>query len=60
MELAHTLACSLILFSISKLEHQEAAASAAQCSSDRSWGPKMIPHLPVAEDVTLAACSAED
>ena len=41
----------------SKLQHQEAAASAEQCSSDRSRGSKTIPRQPVAEDVTLAARS---
>jgi len=44
----------------SQLQHQEAAASTEQCSSDRSRSTKTIPYQPVAEDVTLAARSAED
>ena len=44
----------------SKLQHQEVAASTEQCSSDRSRSTKTIPRYPVAEDVTLAAHSAED
>ena len=44
----------------SKVQYQEAAASAEQRSSDRSRGFKTIPRQRVAEDVTLAARSAED
>ena len=44
----------------SQLQHQEVAASTEQRSSDRSRSTKTIPRLPVAEDVTLAARSAED
>jgi len=42
------------------IQHQEAAASAEQRSSDRSRSIKAIPRQSVAEDVTLAARSAED
>jgi len=45
----------------SQLQHQEVAASTEQRScSDRSRSTKTIPRQPVAEDVTLAARSAED
>jgi len=44
----------------SKLQHQEVAASTEQRSSDRSRSTETIPRQPVAEDVTLAARSAED
>ena len=63
MELAQTLACSLILSRIdycNAVLHQEVAASTEQGSSDRSRSTKRIPRRPVAEDVTLAARSAED
>ena len=44
----------------SMLQHQEPAATAEQCSSDRSRGSKTIPRQSVAEHVTLAARPAED
>ena len=44
----------------SKVQYQEAAASAEQRSSDRSRGFKTIPRQRVAEDVTLVARLAED
>jgi len=44
----------------SKLQHQEVAVITELRSSNRSRSTKTIPRQPVAEDVTLAARSAED
>ena len=59
-ELTQTLACCVPLRS--KLQHQEVAASrlTEQRSSNRSRSIKTISRQPVAEDVKLAARSAEN